>query len=242
MDLNADLGEGMDDAAILPFLTSANVACGLHAGGPLTMDRTVALALERGVRVGAHPSYADRENFGRTAQHLSPAEVRALVLYQVAALDGLVRARGGSLSHVKAHGALYNQAAKDAELARAVADAVRAFRRDLLLVGLAGSLQMEMGRAAGLNVAGEAFADRRYLPDGSLMPRSLQGAVLDDPEEVAAQALSIAREGFALASDGSRVRIDAQTLCLHGDTPGAVRLAEAVRGRLQSAGVEIAPL
>ena len=242
MDLNADLGEGMDDAAILPFLTSANVACGLHAGGPLIMDRTVALALERGVRVGAHPSYADRENFGRTAQHLSREEVRALVLYQVAALDGLVRARGGSLSHVKAHGALYNQAARDRELAGAVADAVRAFRRDLLLVGLAGSLQIEAGRAAGLKVAGEAFADRRYLSDGSLMPRSLHGAVLDDPEEAAAQALSIAREGFAVASDGSRVRIDAQTLCLHGDTPGAVRMAEAVRSRLQSAGVEIAPL
>ena len=242
MDLNADLGEGMDDAAILPFLTSANVACGLHAGGPLIMDRTVALALERGVRVGAHPSYADRENFGRTAQHLSREEVRALVLYQVAALDGLVRARGGSLSHVKAHGALYNQAARDRELAGAVADAVRAFRRDLLLVGLAGSLQIEAGRAAGLKVAGEAFADRRYLSDGLLMPRSLHGAVLDDPEEAAAQALSIAREGFAVASDGSRVRIDAQTLCLHGDTPGAVRMAEAVRSRLQSAGVEIAPL
>lgn len=242
MDLNADLGEGMDDAAILPFLTSANVACGLHAGGPLTMDRTVALALERGVRVGAHPSYADRENFGRTAQQLSREEVRALVLYQVAALDGLVRARGGSLAHVKAHGALYNQAAKDAGLARAVADAVRAFRRDLLLVGLAGSVQIAEARAAGLNVAGEAFADRRYLPDASLMPRSQPGAVLDDPAEVAEQALTIAREGFAVASDGSHVRIDAQTLCLHGDTPGAVRMAQAVRLRLESAGVEIAAL
>lgn len=242
MDLNADLGEGMDDAAILPFLTSANVACGLHAGGPLVMDRTVALALERGVRVGAHPSYADRENFGRTAQQLSREEVRALVLYQVAALDGLVRARGGSLSHVKAHGALYNQAAKDAGLAAAVADAVRAFRRDLLVVGLAGSAQIEAARAAGLNAAGEAFADRRYLPDGSLMPRSRPGAVLDDPAEVAEQALTIARDGFAVASDGSRVRIDAQTLCLHGDTPGAVRMAQAVRERLEAAGVEIAPL
>lgn len=242
MDLNADLGEGMDDAAILPFLTSANVACGLHAGGPLVMDRTVALALERGVRVGAHPSYADRENFGRTAQQLSREEVRALVLYQVAALDGLVRARGGSLRHVKAHGALYNQAAKDAGLAAAIADAVRAFRRDLLLVGLAGSLQIEAARSAGLDAAGEAFADRRYLPDGSLMPRSQPGAVLHDPAEVAEQALSIARDGFAVASDGSRVRIDAQTLCLHGDTPGAVRMAQAVHGKLAAAGVEIAPL
>jgi len=242
MDLNADLGEGMDDGAILPFLTSANVACGMHAGGPLTMDRTVALALDRGVRIGAHPSYADRENFGRTAQQLSREEVRALVLYQVAALDGLVRARGGSLSHVKAHGALYNQAAKDEELACAVADAVRAFRRDLLLVGLAGSVQIDAARAAGLRAAGEAFADRRYLPDGSLMPRSLPGSVLGDPGEVAEQALSIAKEGFAISSDGSRVRIEAQTLCLHGDTPGAVHMAQAVRRRLEEAGVAIAPL
>jgi len=242
MDLNADLGEGMDDGAILPFLTSANVACGLHAGGPLTMDRTVALALDHGVCIGAHPSYADRENFGRTAQQLSREEVRALVLYQVAALDGLVRARGGSLSHVKTHGALYNQAAKDEELARAVADAVRAFRRDLLLVGLAGSVQIEAARAAGLRAAGEAFADRRYLPDGSLMPRSQPGSVLGDPGEVAEQALRIAKEGFAVASDGSRVRIDAQTLCLHGDTPGAVQMAQAVRQRLEEAGVAIAPL
>ncbi|HET7786635.1 MAG TPA: 5-oxoprolinase subunit PxpA [Myxococcales bacterium] len=242
MDLNADLGEGMDDAAILPFLTSANVACGLHAGGPLIMDRTVALALERGVRVGAHPSYADRENFGRTAQQLPREEVCALVLYQVAALDGIVRARGGSLAHVKAHGALYNQAARDLDLACAIADAVRAFRRGLHLVGLAGSAQIEAARAAGLRAVGEAFADRRYLPDGSLMPRSQAGAVLDDPDEAAGQALSIASEGFAVASDGSRVRIDAQTLCLHGDTPGAVLIARAVRQRLEQAGVEIAPL
>jgi len=242
MDLNADLGEGMDDGPILAFLTSANVACGLHAGGPAVMDRTVAEALSRGVRVGAHPSYPDRENFGRTAMNLPPEEVRALVLYQIGALDAFVRARGGSLSHVKAHGALYNSAAKDARLARAIAEAVQAYRRDLVLVGLAGSLQIGEARRIGLRAAGEAFADRRYLSDGSLMPRSQAGSVLHDAAEAAEQALRIASDGSVIASDGSRVRVDAETLCLHGDTPGAVEIARAVRGRLEASGVRIAPI
>jgi UPF0271 protein len=242
IDLNADVGEGMDDAALLPLLTSVNVACGMHAGSPLIMDRTVALALERGVRVGAHPGYADRENFGRLDLRLPHDEVRALVLYQIAALDGFARARGGSLWHVKAHGALYNRAAKDAALARAVAEAVRRFSRDLIVVGLAGSLQLEAARELGLRAAGEAFADRRYLPDGSLMPRSQPGALLDDPAEAAAQAVSIARDGFAVASDGSRLAVPAQTLCLHGDTPGALEIARAVRAALTAAGVDVAPL
>jgi 5-oxoprolinase (ATP-hydrolysing) subunit A len=242
MDLNADLGEGMDDGPILPFLTSANVACGLHAGGPVTMDRTVAHVLSRGVRVGAHPGYPDRENFGRTAMDVPLEEIRALVLYQVGALDGFVRSRGGRLFHVKAHGALYNRAAKDAKLARAIAEAVRAYRSDLVLVGLAGSAQLSEGRAAGVRAAGEAFADRRYLPDGSLMPRTQPGSVLHDPADAAEQALRIAKDGYVLAADGSRVRVDAETLCLHGDTPGAVEIARAVRERLESSGVRVVPL
>jgi len=242
MDLNADVGEVMDDAAGLPLLTSANSACGMHARGPLVMDRTVVLALSRRVTIGAHPGYADRENFGRTAVDLPLDEVRALVLYQVAALDGFVRAHGGRLAHVKAHGALYNRAAKDRALAGAIAEAVRAYRSDLILVGLAGSVQLEAARAIGLRAAGEAFADRRYLPDGSLMPRSQQGAVLHDAAEAAEQAVRIAREGCAVASDGSRVRIDAETICLHGDTPGAVAFARAIRDRLESSGIAIAPL
>ena len=242
IDLNADVGEGMDDAALLPLLSSANVACGLHAGSPAIMDRTVALALSMRVRVGAHPGYPDRENFGRTDLRLPDDEVRALVLYQVGALDAFVRAHGGALLHVKAHGALYNRAARDAHLARAVAEGVRAYRADLILVGLAGSLQLEAARAAGLRAAGEAFADRRYLPDGSLLPRSQPGAVLHDPTEAAEQALRIVRDGQAIAADGSRVRIDAQTLCLHGDTEGAPLIARAVRERLEAAGVTIASL
>ncbi len=242
IDLNADLGEGMDDAAMLPFLTSANVACGMHAGGPEVMDRTVALAIERGVRVGAHPGYADKASFGRTEQHLAAADVRALVLYQLGAIDAIARARGASLTHVKAHGALYNQAAKDAQLARAIAGAVRDFRKDLVLVGLAGSLQLEAARAAGLRAAGEGFADRRYLPDGSLMPRSREGSVLRDPAQAAEQALRIVRDREVIAADGSHLKLDAQTLCMHGDTPGAPRIAQAVREALEKAGVRVAPL
>ena len=206
------------------------------------MDRTVALALSQRLAVGAHPGYADRAHFGRDAMELPLEEVRALVLYQVGALDGFVRARGGRLVHVKAHGALYNQAAKDRALAAAVAEAVRAYRSDLILVGLAGSVQLEAARAIGLRAAGEAFADRRYLPDGSLMPRSQPGAVLQDAAEAAEQAAHIAEEGHAVASDGSRVRIDAETICLHGDTLGAVAFARAIRARLESKGILIAPL
>ena len=242
MDLNADLGEGMDDGPILPFITSASIACGLHAGSPLIMDRVVSLALSRRVQVGAHPGYADRDNFGRAPVDLPLDELRALVLYQVAALDGFVRAHGGRLAHVKAHGALYNRAARDVGVASAIAEAVRACGSDLVLIGLAGSVQLGAARLLGLRAAGEAFADRRYLPDGGLMPRSEPGAVLSLPREAAEQAAMIAREGCAIASDGSRVRIDADTLCLHGDTAGAAGIARAVRDRLETDGVLIAPL
>ena len=242
IDLNADVGEGMDDSAILPFLTSANVACGLHAGGPEVMDRTVAQALERGVRIGAHPGYDDRANFGRLDVELSPAAASSLVLFQIGALDAFVRAHGGALVHVKPHGALYNRAARDIGLARAIADGVRRARADLVLVGLAGSVSLEAARSAGLPVAAEAFADRRYLPDGSLMPRKQAGSVLTEPADAAVQALHIARDGYVVASDGSKLEVRAQTLCLHGDTPGAPRIARAVRERLEREGVQVAPL
>jgi UPF0271 protein len=230
IDLNADLGEGMDDAAILPLLTSANVACAQHAGSPQLMDRTVQLALENGVCIGAHPGYADRENFGRTNQSLPEDELKALVLYQLGALDAIARARGAKLVHVKAHGALYNQAAKDARLAKAFAEAVAAYDRSLVLVGLAGGAQLEAARAAGLKAAGEAFADRLYADDGTLVPRTQPGAVLHEPKDAAAQAVKLARSGRA------------QTICLHGDTPGAALIAKAVRAALEAEGIQIAPL
>lgn len=242
MDLNADVGEGMDDREILPYVTSVNVACGLHAGDPSVMDETVALALAQGVRVGAHPGYPDRENFGRVALEMHADAIEKLVLYQIAALDGFMRSRGAELTHVKPHGALYHRGAEFPDVARAIAEGVRRFRTNLLLVGPAGSMLLEAGRDAGLPVAAEAFADRKYLPDGSLVPRGADGAVLTDPEEAANQALLLSREGVAIASDGSRVRVRADTICLHGDTPGAARIARRVRERLEEAGVAIAPL
>jgi len=243
IDLNADLGEGgMDDAAIMPFITSANIACAMHAGDPETMDRTVALALSHGLQIGAHPGYADRLNFGRIPVSMSLAGVEDLVLYQIAALNGFVQSHGGVLSHVKPHGALYNQAAEDLELARAIAKGVLRLRPSIILVGLAGSHLIRAGREVGLPVAEEAFADRRYLPDARLAPRSQAGAVLHDPQEAAAQALLIAKQGAVIAADGSKIRLRADTICVHGDTPGARAIASAVRQRLESAGIPVAPL
>jgi len=242
IDLNADLGEGMDDAAILPFVTSANIACGMHAGDPETMDRTVRLALSHGIRIGAHPGYADRANFGRVPVPMSLEAVEDLVLYQVAALDGFVRSHGGVLAHVKPHGALYNQAAENLQLARAIAEGIRRLRPSLVLVGLSGSSLIEAGRDVGLPVAEEAFADRRYRPDAKLVPRSRPRAVLDQPEEAADQALMIAKHGAVLAEDGSKISLHADTICLHGDTPGSQAIAAAIRRRLESEGIEVAPL
>ncbi len=242
IDINADVGEGMDDAELLPYVTSVNIACGLHAGDPSTMDETVALALSHGVRVGAHPGYPDRGNFGRAAMEMPADAVENLVLYQISALEGFVRSRGGKLMHVKPHGALYHSGAEFPDVARAIAEGVRRFRPSLILVGPPESLLIEAGREAGLSIAGEAFADRRYLKDGTLMPRGEKGAVLTDPEEAAEQAVRLARDGAAVAFDGSIVTIRADTLCLHGDTPGAAQIARRVHERLREAGIRIAPI
>jgi UPF0271 protein len=242
IDLNADVGEGMDDANLLPYLTSANVACGLHAGDPARMDETVAMALSLGVRVGAHPGYPDRENFGRVRMEMSADSIETLVLYQIAALDGFVRSRGGALTHVKPHGALYHAGAEFPDVARAIAEGIRRLRPSLILVGPAGSLLIEAGREAGLPVAAEAFADRRYLADGSLVPRGSPGAVLSSPEEAVQQALSIARDGVVHTGDGSTVSVRADTLCLHGDTPGAPEFARRIRERFREEGIRVAPL
>jgi UPF0271 protein len=242
IDLNADVGEGMADEDLLPYVTSVNVACGFHAGDPSTMDATVAAALERGVRVGAHPAFPDRENFGRVAMEMPPDAIENMVLYQVAALDGFVRSRGGSLAHVKPHGALYHRGSEFPDVARAIAQGVRRFDPGLILLGAAGSMLLEAGREAGLPVAAEAFADRRYLPDGTLTPRNRPDALLTDPEEAAAQAVSLVRDHSAMASDGSRLSILADSICLHGDTPGAASIARRVCERLRQEGVRVAPL
>jgi UPF0271 protein len=242
VDLNADVGEGMDDAQLLPYVTSANVACGIHAGDPVTMDQTVEMALSRGVRVGAHPGYPDRENFGRVLVEMSADEIENLVVYQVAALSGFVRSRGGRMTHVKPHGALYHSGAEFPDVARAIAEGVRRVGSDLVLVGAAGSMLIGAGQEAGLPVAEEAFADRRYRADGTLVPRGRPGAVIVDPEEAAEQAVSLARDGIVVAEDSSRLNIRADTICLHGDTPGAVEIARRIHERFRTAGIRIAPL
>ena len=243
IDLNGDVGEGFDDEAFMPLLTSANIACGFHAGDPHTMDVTVALATRHGVAVGAHPGYRDLSGFGRRPMEASPEEVEADVLYQVAALAGFARAHGVELVHVKAHGALYNQAALDPGLAGAIAKAVSGFSRELVLVGLATSSAMrEAAEAQGVRFAGEAFADRVYNPDGTLQSRKVAGSVITDAEKVAARAVTIARDGRVTAHDGSDVALRAETLCLHGDNPGAVENAKAVRQALKDAKVEVRAL
>jgi 5-oxoprolinase (ATP-hydrolysing) subunit A len=242
IDLNADVGEGMADEELLPFVTSVNVACGFHAGDPATMDETVAAALERGVHVGAHPGFPDRENFGRLPMAMPPDAIERMVLYQVAALDGFARSRGGSLSHVKPHGALYHMAGESLDVARAIARGVRRYDPALVLLGAAGSKLLEAGREAGLSVAAEAFADRRYRPDGTLVPRGRSDALLTNPDDAVAQAVSIARDGVAIAADGSRLEVRADSICLHGDTPGAAAIARRVAEGLRAAGIGVAPL
>jgi 5-oxoprolinase (ATP-hydrolysing) subunit A len=248
MDLNADLGESFgawtlgDDARLVEHLTSANLACGFHAGDFRVMEATVALCRDAGVAVGAQPGYPDLLGFGRRPMPFEPSEVESLVRYQIGALEAFCRAAGVEMQHVKPHGALYNQAAADPALARAIATAVAGFSRDLALFGLASSESMRSAATdAGLRFIPEAFADRRYLPDGSLQPRSEDGSVIHDPEAAAGQARMIAIEGAVVAVDGSRVSITAESICCHGDTPGAVVIAAAVLNALLAADVTIEP-
>lgn len=245
IDLNADVGESFgpwelgEDAQLIPLVSSVNVACGFHAGDPLTMERTIRIAASAGVAIGAHPGYPDLAGFGRRELSMGRDELEAAVLYQVGALAAFARERGEEIGHVKPHGALYNLAARDPGTAEAVASAVRRFSGSLVLVGLAGSVMLEAGRAAGLAVAAEAFADRVYEPDGSLRSRRLPDALLDDPALVGAQALRLATEGRVIAIDGSAVALEADTICVHGDAPGAAGRAGAARAALEAAGVEI---
>lgn len=248
MDLNADLGEGFgpwrlgDDEALVRYISSANAACGFHAGDFRVMDATVGLCARAGVRVGAQPGYPDLLGFGRRPMPFSPDEVELLVRYQVGALEGYCRAHRVELQHVKPHGALYNQAAADPSLADAVARGVARFSTGLALFGLASSEPMASAAAShGLRFVPEAFADRRYRADGSLQPRSEPGSVISDLGAAAAQGVSIAVDGSVTADDGQRVTLHADSICCHGDTPGAVEIVAAVRSALEAAGVIIAP-
>jgi lactam utilization protein B len=242
IDMNADLGEGFgpwrlgDDVALLSIVTSANVACGFHAGDPLIMRRTCAAAVERGVTIGAQVSYRDLAGFGRREMDVAPDELTAEVLYQLAALDGVARTEGGRVRYVKPHGALYNRIVRDPVQAAAVAAAVTAYDAALPVLTLPGSALHDVG---GLTVLNECFADRAYTPEGTLVSRREPGAVIDDVDDVAARALRMAVDGTVVATDGTEVRVDARSICVHGDTPGAVELARAVRAALEGAGVQV---
>jgi 5-oxoprolinase (ATP-hydrolysing) subunit A len=245
IDLNCDMGEFPEavtdgtQEALMRSVTSVNIACGGHAGDEGMMRATIEQALRHGVAIGAHPGYADRENFGRVELQLPAEQVAESVFEQVRALAEIAASCGARVSHVKPHGALYNQAARERELAAAIAQGVARWSREVVMVGLAGSPMLEVFREAGFATAAEAFADRRYELDGSLRSRKSPDALIREPEEAAAQALRIVERGTVVASDGAEVPVDAQTICIHGDTPGAPEIASAVARTLCAAGVTL---
>lgn len=247
IDLNSDLGENepgrriADDAAMLEIVTSANVSCGFHSGTPEGIRATLAAAVRGGIVIGAHPGYRDHENFGRVEVDIDPATLQAHVEYQIGALAGLASSVGGSVVYVKPHGALYNRIARDDIQAAAVVAAITAIDPGLVLLGLAGGVVLEVAERAGLQVAAEAFADRAYRPDGRLVDRNDDGAVLHDPAAVAERVVRLADDGVIRAIDGTDIRVEAQSVCVHGDSPGAVAMATEIRRMLQASGIGIAP-
>ncbi len=243
IDINSDLGESFgaytigNDERLMRSITSANVAAGFHAGDPSVLRDTIRLAQAHGVAVGAHPGFPDLVGFGRRELNVTPKEAEDFVLYQVAAVLGVAAAEGVRVQHVKPHGALFNMAVRNAELADAIARAVAAIDRSLILFGLPGSEILRAGRAAGLRVAAEIFADRAYEPDGSLMSRRKPGAVIHDAATVVSRAVKMVKDRSVIASDGSVVALDAETICVHGDTPGSDALAASIRPGCESAGI-----
>ena len=245
IDLNCDMGESFgawkmgNDTAILDHVTSANIACGFHAGDPQTMRQVVRAAIDKGVKVGAHPGFPDLVGFGRRNLQASPDEVYAMVVYQVGALAGFAAAAGGRLNHVKAHGALYNMAARDRALADAIAQAVQDVDAGLVFFALAGSEMVAAAERLGLRCAEEVFGDRTYQDDGSLTPRRLAGAMIEDADVSAAQVKRMALEGRVRATSGRDVPVRADTLCVHGDQPGALAFVKRIRGELAAAGIAV---
>ncbi len=249
IDLNSDMGESFgnytlgDDEQMLDYVTSANIACGFHAGDPVVMARTVKLAASKGVAVGAHPSYPDLQGFGRRKMDMTPDEIEALILYQVGALAAFAHSLKAELTHVKAHGMLYNTAALEAPLSRAIARGIANFSKDLTMVCLATSqIMQEEGQKAGLRIAREAFADRAYNPDGNLASRKLPNTVFSDPNQAVEQVLSLVKKGEIKAVDGSTVKLQADTICIHGDGPAALPIARALKARLAEEGILLCPL
>ncbi len=240
IDLNCDMGEGCaNDAELMTFISSANIACGSHAGDVGTMKRTVELALANGVAIGAHPGYPDREGFGRKPMSLSAKEVFAIVQDQILLLAGVCDELGAALHHVKPHGALYNQAAKDPELAASIAEAVRGIDAALVLYGLSGSSLISEGKSAGLRTASEVFADRTYSPDGTLTPRTEPGALITELELSTSQILQMVEHGTVTSTSGENIAIESETICVHGDGPNAVLFASSVRSALTTNGIRI---
>lgn len=248
VDLNSDLGESFGpwvmgrDEDVLTFVSSANVACGFHGGDPAVMRRTVRLAAERGVAVGAHPSYPDKVGFGRREMNCTPDEIYADVLYQIGALRAFCGACGVPLQHVKPHGAMYNTAGRDEAKAAAIAQAVRDAGGGLILLGLAGSALERAAQTAGVRFAAEAFADRGYMDDGSLVPRSRPGAFVTDPDAAAERVVRMVKEGVVQSVNGRSVPLSPQSICLHGDNPAAVEMARPLRKKIEALGIRIAPL
>jgi 5-oxoprolinase (ATP-hydrolysing) subunit A len=243
IDLNCDLGEGFGrDEEILPHVSSANIACGYHAGDPATMRKMVLLAVRHGVAIGAHPGLPDRAGFGRRVMRVTPQEVRDMILDQAGALAAFARAAGAAVTHLKPHGALYTMAARDAAIATAIAAATRDFDPACILVGLAGSELVRAGQTAGLRTASEGFADRTYQADGSLTPRDSVDALIQDPAIAAERVLKMIRQGTVTSQQGTEVPLRPDTLCIHGDSAGAVDLAQTIRHRLQCEGVEVQSL
>ncbi|HEU5218243.1 MAG TPA: 5-oxoprolinase subunit PxpA [Gemmatimonadales bacterium] len=247
VDLNADIGESFGrytlpgEDELLTLITSANVACGFHAADPQVMQRTVSAATGRGVTIGAHPSYPDRVGFGRRELSASPAEIAADVTYQVGALDAFCRAAGTRVRYVKLHGALYHRAARDRDVAKAVAFALRQLDSDLIVLCLEGSALLQAAAETGLDVAREAFVDRAYQPDGQLVPRGMPGAVLEDVAAIAERALRMVQDKHVVAVDGTRCMVRADSLCVHGDGAKAVEIVRAVRQRFEAGGISLAP-
>ncbi|HSE52360.1 MAG TPA: 5-oxoprolinase subunit PxpA [Gemmatimonadales bacterium] len=246
VDLNADIGESFGryelpgEDELLSLITSANVACGFHAGDPIVMQRTVSAAAGRGVTVGAHPGYRDLIGFGRRELAATATEIAADVVYQVGALDAFCRTAGTRVRYVKLHGALYHRAADDKDVAKAVAFALRQLDQELVVLGPEGSAMLQAANATGLDVAREAFVDRAYQPDGRLVPRNLPGAVLDDAESIAERALRMVQDRYVVAIDGTRCIVRADSLCVHGDGPKAVAVVRAVRQRFDQEGISLA--
>jgi UPF0271 protein len=248
IDLNCDMGESFgnyrlgNDELLLDYVTSANIACGYHAGDPSVMRKTTRMALDKGVAVGAHPGYPDLQGFGRRDMDVTAEELHDMVVYQVGALLAIVRGEGGMLEHVKAHGALYNAAQRNHELAEAIAHAVVSVDPSLILLGLPDRELVSAGQKAGLRTANEAFADRSYEPDGTLSSRRQEGAVIADPDSAAEQCIGIVRQGVVRTREGAEVHIAADTICLHGDNPRAPEFARAIRTHLEQAGIRVASL